>query len=56
MTEAKREIAAAQILDNLHLYFEELLRTQEHPLLGKDEITTVLLLTNLPEAEDHDGT
>lgn len=31
-------------------------RVQEHPLLGKDEITTILLLTNLPEAEGHDGT
>lgn len=51
-------IAAQQMLKNLHLYLSELLRTQEHPLLGKDEITTILLLTDLPDEKgDHaDGT
>lgn len=57
MNQMKRAIAAERMLDNLHLYFEELLRTQEHPLIGKDEITTILLLTELPEPEEaNDGT
>lgn len=56
MDRQNRQIAAEQILDNLHFYLEELLRIQDHPLLGKDEITTILFLTNLPRVEEDDGT
>ena len=53
----KRAIAAERLLDNLHLYLNEMLQTQDHPLIGKDEIMAILMLTALQKSEEaSDGT